>query len=151
MPDPATSPSDSRQAITEDLRAFVEMESPSDNKPSTDRFGEFLAAFLPSRLDSRIEVLHQSTYGNHIRMEVGPHDGGPPILMLGHFDTVWQNGTLASMPFRVTADRAFGPGVFDMKAGLVIGIHALASLQEAEQLRAPVVFLFTSDEELGSP
>jgi glutamate carboxypeptidase len=151
MPDFATTLSHARPLMTEDLRAFVELESPSDDKPSTDQFGEFLAAFLRSRFDARIELLRQSDFGNHVRMEVGPRDGGRPILLLGHFDTVWPNGTLSTMPFRVAGGQAFGPGVFDMKAGLVIGIHALASLQKTDQLRAPVVFLFTSDEELGSP
>jgi glutamate carboxypeptidase len=69
--------------------------------------------------------------------------------MLGHFD-VRPLGTLAGMPFRVADGSAFGPGAFDMKAGLVLGIEALSTLQEMKDLRAPVVFLFTSDEEVGS-
>ena len=137
--------------LLDDLRAFVELESPSDEKTSTDGFAEFLAGFVARRLDCRIDVLEQQSYGNHVRMEVGPAGAGKPILLLGHFDTVWPLGTLAQMPFRVEAGRAYGPGAFDMKSGLVMGIEALSTLQRLDALSAPVVFLFTSDEELGSP
>jgi glutamate carboxypeptidase len=140
------------ERIVEDLRAFVEIESPSDDKASTDRFAEFLRDFLPGRLACRIDIVEQQRFGNHVRMEIGPRDTGTkPIVMLGHFDTVWPLGTLASMPFRVADGRAFGPGAFDMKSGLVLGIEALSTLQDLKELHAPVVFLFTSDEEVGSP
>jgi glutamate carboxypeptidase len=139
-----------RERMVDDLRAFVEIESPSDDKSSTDDFAAFLAEFLPTRLDCKVEVIAEERFGNHLRMEVGPHDGGRPIVMLGHFDTVWPRGTLATMPFRVADGQAFGPGAFDMKAGLVLGIEALSILQKRKELRAPVVFLFTSDEEVGS-
>jgi len=138
------------QRMLADLRALVEIESPSDDKASTDQLAGFLARFLADRLDCRLDVIDQARFGNHVRMEVGPRDGGKPIVMLGHFDTVWPLGTLATMPFRVADGRAFGPGAFDMKAGLVIGIEALSVLQSSDQLHVPVVFLFTSDEEVGS-
>ena len=140
-----------RERIVEDLRAFVEIESPSDDKASTDRFAAFLHGFLPGRLDCRVEIVKQQSFGNHVRMEVGGKAAGRPIVMLGHFDTVWPLGTLAAMPFRVADGRAYGPGAFDMKSGLVLGIEALSTLQELDELSAPVVFLFTSDEEVGSP
>src|SRR4051812_4260309 len=96
---------DSEQ-IVEDLRAFVEIESPSDDKASTDRFAEFLHDFLPGRLDCRVDIIEQQRFGNHLRMEIGPKGTGTkPIVMLGHFDTVWPHGTLASMPFRVADGR----------------------------------------------
>jgi glutamate carboxypeptidase len=137
--------------MLDDLRTFVEIESPSDDKAATDRFAQFLGQFLPDRLDCRLEVIQQERFGNHVRMEVGPQGGSKPIVMLGHFDTVWPLGTLAAMPFRVADGRAFGPGAFDMKAGLVMGIEALSTLQESRDLAVPVVFLFTTDEEVGSP
>jgi glutamate carboxypeptidase len=141
----------SRDSIVKDLRSFAEMESPSDDKRRMDHFEEFLADFVKSRLDARLETIEQPVYGRHLRAELGPHGGTRPILVLGHFDTVWPAGTLEKMPFRIDGPLAYGPGVLDMKAGLVIGIHALAALQESMLLSAPVVFLFTSDEELGSP
>ena len=137
--------------MLDDLRAFVEIESPSDDKAAADRFARFLGQFLPARLDCRLEVIQQERFGNHVRMEIGPRSGVKPIVMLGHFDTVWALGTLARMPFRVADGRAYGPGAFDMKAGLVIGIEALSTVQESGELSVPVVFLFTSDEEVGSP
>lgn len=140
-----------RERILDDLRAFVELESPSDDKASTDRFAEFLADFVGRRLDCRVRMIEQGGYGNHVRVEAGPRDGRRPVVLLGHFDTVWPLGTLQAMPFRVEGERAYGPGAFDMKAGLVIGITALSTLQRLGGLDAPVVFLFTSDEELGSP
>lgn len=151
MADPLADLLGAKDGILEDLRAFVEMESPSDDKRRTDEFGDFLSTFIKSRLDARVEPITQPKYGNHLRMEVGPQDGQRPILILGHFDTVWPAGTLAQMPFRLDGRFAYGPGILDMKGGLVLGIHALRALQRSEQLRAPVVFLFTSDEELGSP
>jgi glutamate carboxypeptidase len=74
-----------------------------------------------------------------------------PILVLGHLDTVYPLGTLKTMPFRIKGDRAFGPGAFDMKGGLVIALFAADALKRARlRLRRPVVFLWTSDEETGS-
>jgi glutamate carboxypeptidase len=149
--DPRAKLLDSKDAMVEDLRAFVEIESPSDVKRKTDEFGDFLTYFVKARLQAGVKTIIQPAYGNHVRVEAGPQNGQPPILMLGHFDTVWPTGTLDTMPFRVEGPLAYGPGILDMKAGLVLGIHALAALQAAELLHVPVVFLFTSDEELGSP
>ena len=142
---------DDADRMVEDLRTFVEIESPSDDKASTDRFADFLSEFVRGRINCHIEVLEQPGYGNHVRAAIGPAGSGKPIVLLGHFDTVWPLGTLAGMPFRVDAGRAYGPGAFDMKSGLVMGIEALSALQRLDMLTAPIVFLFTSDEELGSP
>src|SRR4029077_14730871 len=73
------------------------------------------------------------------------------LLVLGHYDTVYSTGTLASMPFRISAGKAYGPGVFDMKAGLVQALFAFSALKNsAAQLHKRLVFLWTSDEEIGS-
>jgi glutamate carboxypeptidase len=73
--------------------------------------------------------------------------GGTRVLLVGHFDTVWPMGTLARWPFTVSGDRATGPGIFDMKAGLVQMFHALSVLDDL----SGVTVVLTSDEELGSP
>ena len=71
--------------------------------------------------------------------------------MLGHYDTVYSSGTLSKMPFRVTGGKAYGPGIFDMKAGIVQALFALETLQQTRvPLRHRLVFLWTSDEEIGS-
>jgi glutamate carboxypeptidase len=150
LADPLKKLLQSGDSILDDLRAFVELESPSDEKSRTDRFGDFLATFLKERLDASVETIEEPKYGNHVRMRIGPQNGNRPILILGHFDTVWPAGTLARMPFHIDGAAAYGPGILDMKSGLVLGITALVALQESNQLRVPVIFLFTSDEELGS-
>lgn len=73
-----------------------------------------------------------------------------PVVLLGHLDTVWPAGTTARWPFSVEGDRATGPGAFDMKAGLVQGLFALAELLETDLPRPPIVVLITLDEEIGS-
>jgi glutamate carboxypeptidase len=81
----------------------------------------------------------------HLRWRLG---GGPPrVLVLGHHDTVWPVGTLATHPFRIDGDVLRGPGCFDMLAGLAMAFHALAGLE----LPGGVTVLVTGDEELGSP
>ena len=73
------------------------------------------------------------------------------ILVLGHLDTVYEAGTMARMPFRVSRGRAWGPGTFDMKGGLVIALYAVDALVAAGCLpEKRIVFLWTSDEEIGS-
>ena len=82
---------------------------------------------------------------------IGRHAGdGPRILLIGHMDTVFDPGTAAARPYRSSGDRAFGPGVTDMKAGLLAGMHALQALQVNGQ-RANVTFVANPDEEIGSP
>src|SRR6185369_15461381 len=78
------------------------------------------------------------------------HSGGGEILLMHHMDTVYPLGTLARMPFYEKGDKLFGPGVLDMKGGIVISLTAIAALQAAGQLKRPVTALFTSDEEIGS-
>jgi len=82
---------------------------------------------------------------------VGRIDGsGPRVLLIGHMDTVFEPGTVAERPFRVDGDRALGPGVTDMKAGLLAGLHAIGALQEAGATPA-LTFVANPDEEIGSP
>ena len=76
---------------------------------------------------------------------------GRPVLVLAHLDTVWPAGTTGRWPFSVEGDRATGPGAFDMKAGLVQALFALAALGETDLARPPVIVLVTADEEVGSP
>ncbi len=76
---------------------------------------------------------------------------GKPILLLGHLDTVWDVGTLAEMPFQVRGGRAYGPGTFDMKSGIVCGLTAIRALQQMGVApRSPVRIFLNSDEEISS-
>jgi glutamate carboxypeptidase len=147
-----------RTAMLRLLKRFVMCESPTDSKPAVDRFGRVLAAEWKKR-GVKIELLPQKRAGNHVRVvwpsslarQNGISARAGQILVLGHLDTVYGLGTIKKMPFRVTRERAFGPGIFDMKGGLVIALFAAEALARAKWLsRRRIVFLWTSDEETGS-
>jgi glutamate carboxypeptidase len=134
------------------LERSVKCESPSNDKYAVDAMGELVAREWRNR-GATIRILRQSKRGNHVRAEVwlGGKKSDGQILVLGHFDTVYPVGTLAKMPFRVSAGRAWGPGAFDMKGGLVLALFAFDALKAAKiQPRKRFVFLWTSDEEIGS-
>ena len=95
-----------------------------------------------------VTLLRQRDRGDHVRAEFA---GGPArILLLGHFDTVWDVGQITRMPVRVQDGRLYGPGVFDMKASLGVAILAMQALQRPTGSRPHIVMLFTTDEEIGS-
>ncbi len=134
------------------LEKFVRAESPSVDKKAVDRFGEIVAAEWRRR-GARVTRLRQRERGDHIRAEWNPSGSRSrgQILVLGHLDTVYGLGSLAKMPFLVSRGRAHGPGTFDMKGGLVIALAAVDALSGTKQLpQKRIVFLWTSDEEIGS-
>jgi glutamate carboxypeptidase len=130
------------------LRKMVEIESPSDDKGAVDHMGTFLAKVF-ERLGGEVTFYPQEAAGNHLKAEFAG-GGGKPVLLLGHFDTVWPMGTLAKMPFYLKDGRAFGPGVYDMKAGIAVMMFALRALKEAGAQHRPVTILLDTDEEVGS-
>lgn len=139
-------------AMTQLLGEFVRAESPSFDKGAVDSFGKIVAAEWKRR-GARVALLRQRDRGNHIRAEWNPGGakGKRQILVLGHLDTVHSLGTLARMPFHISRGRAYGPGAFDMKGGLVISLFAVDVLAATHCLPAKrIVFLWTSDEEIGS-
>jgi len=134
------------------LREITLLESPSLEKAPADRCCGFLADQWLLR-GTLVHILKQQSRGNHLRV-VWPPPGVHPksqLLVLGHYDTVYPTGSLPNMPFRVAGGKVYGPGTFDMKAGIVQALFALEALVE---LKIPVqknlVFLWTSDEEIGS-
>ena len=134
------------------LRELVLIESPSTEKAATDHCCGFLADQWMLR-GGITHILEREHRGNHLRVVWPPANAKPggQLLVLGHYDTVYPVGTLSKMPFRISAGKAFGPGTFDMKAGIV---HALFAFELLQELKVPVtkniVFLWTSDEEIGS-
>src|SRR5262245_10994569 len=112
--------------IVRTIETLVRLESPSTDKAAVDRCGARLARMLGDA-GADVELLRQSERGDHIRARF-PGDGRP-VLLLGHFDTVWPVGTLERMPFRRDGDRVYGPGTFDMKAGIAIGVAAVTALR----------------------
>lgn len=130
------------------LRRLVELESPSHNKAALDTLGRHLAGEF-GKIGGRMRFHPQEHAGDHLQVDFP--GSGKPILILGHMDTVWDLGTLASMPFRVAKGSAFGPGSFDMKAGIVQAIYAIKALQElGGRLPRAITVLLVSDEEIGS-
>jgi glutamate carboxypeptidase len=133
------------------LSRLVRAESPSYEKPLADRCASLLAAEWRKR-GARVERIHQRERGDHLRIIWQP-EARPTgqYLVLGHYDTVYSSGTIRKMPFRILRGKACGPGVFDMKAGLVQALFALDVLQRANTPPTHrLVFLWTSDEEIGS-
>ena len=134
------------------LRRFVTAESPSLEKSAADRCCGIIAEEW-DRHGSRVERIAQKHRGDLLRITCAPGKSRPSgqLLVLGHYDTVYATGTIARMPFRVEAGKAYGPGTFDMKAGIVQAFFALQALQLSKTpLRKRIVFLWTSDEEIGS-
>ena len=130
------------------LTQLVEMESPSDHKPSLDRLAAVLAEHA-SAVGARAEVLRQNVAGDCVRARWGAGAGG--ALLLCHMDTVWDLGTLAERPVRVEDGRLYGPGAFDMKGGIVNALWAMRALRELKLMPGRrVTLLITSDEEIGS-
>jgi glutamate carboxypeptidase len=140
---------DSRAWMLAALEALVRIESPSDDKAAVDRCMDALAG-LAADCGARVDRVPMSVAGDHLRLVFGPPPtpGTTRLLLLGHADTVWPLGTLATMPIEHSAGALHGPGIYDMKAGLVIGLQALRAL--GGTLAASVTFLVTSDEEVGS-
>lgn len=134
-----------------DLQRFVEAESPATSPVHTKAFAQLLRDRAEELLPCRVDVVTTADGREHVRIEIGPRASGKGILVLGHFDTVWPVGSLATMPFRIEDGIARGPGIFDMKGGLVQGLWALKGLLDVVGGTHRVVYLCTSDEELGSP
>src|SRR6266568_3431390 len=134
------------------LRRFVIAESPSLEKAAADRCCGLIAEEWRKR-GARVERITQKHRGDHLRITYGPEKFRPAgqLMVLGHYDTVHSTGTLRKMPFRLSPGRAYGPGTFDMKAGIVQALFALQALQQNNVIRRKrIVFLWTSDEEIGS-
>lgn len=134
------------------LGEFVRCESPSHDKAAVDRFGKIVAREWRRR-GAKVQILREKQRGNHIRAEVWLDSGKPAgqILVLGHLDTVYPLGTIARTPFRVAKGRAWGPGTFDMKGGIVQALAAVDALRAVgARPRKGLVFLWTTDEEIGS-
>ncbi len=129
--------------MLDDVRTLVTCESPSSDLQATDACAD-LVAELGRELTGVTPEEHRVDDRPHLVWRCG---GPTSVLLVGHCDTVWPAGTLARWPFSVDGDRATGPGIFDMKAGLVQMFHSLAALDDL----TGVTVLVTTDEELGSP
>jgi glutamate carboxypeptidase len=134
--------------LLDTIKTLVALESPTTDKAALDRCGVVLAERLTA-IGGRVQPLPRETAGNHLLTEFGC--GESQILILGHFDTVWPVGQIARMPCRIDGGRLHGPGAFDMKAGIAIGMLAARALYETGHAPGSrLVMLWTTDEEMGS-
>jgi glutamate carboxypeptidase len=138
------------------VRELVEVESPSEDKAAVDRAVRLVAGWAEDA-GGRVKVHRQKRFGDCLEVRFGrSRRGEKPVLVLGHLDTVWPVGTLAKMPWRERDGRWYGPGVLDMKVGVVMALAALRVLDVAGVRRAgsqapAVTLLLNSEEEVGSP
>ena len=141
--------------MVETIRQLVEIESPSDNKAAVDRIAAFLAAKFEA-LGGSAKLHRSEDFGNSLQIDfAGIKKSGSenrrPVLLLGHYDTVYPLGTLAAMPCKIEHERLLGPGVLDMKSGIALIFHAVEALKEWHGgLPRSVIIFLVSDEEVGS-
>lgn len=132
------------------ISELVEIESPSDDKAAVDRISEIIAAkFTEIGGMARFHLARE--FGNHLQVDFAGDRPGKPVLLLGHYDTVYPMGALTKMPCSIAGDKLTGPGVLDMKSGIGLMLHALSALKHWHGgLPRPVTVLLVSDEEVGS-
>ena len=139
--------------MVETVRGLTEIESPSDNKQAVDRIAASLAPKFEG-LGGRTQLHRSNDFGDSLQVDFRGTSGSAnrrPVLLLGHYDTVYPLGTLAGMPCKIENGHLLGPGALDMKSGIALMLHAIEALQawHGELPRAVTVFL-VSDEEVGS-
>ena len=132
------------------LHRLVDIDSNSFDKAGTDAVGDAVIEVLQAD-GIAVERIPKTGFGDVLRAEVPGRQANSYALMMGHRDTVFKKGTVATRGYTRDGDLAFGPGVCDMKAGLVSNIFTLRAIKVAGGLSFPVVALFTADEEIGSP
>ena len=132
------------------LETLVNTDSGSYDKAGVDAVGDHIRRFLDAN-EVATDVTPGEKFGDAITATVTGGGGNRPILLMGHRDTVFPKGEPERRPFKIEGDRAYGPGVADMKAGLVINCFLLAAFRRFGGAPAPVMALFTGDEEIGSP
>jgi glutamate carboxypeptidase len=140
-------------AMLAGLRAWVECESPTFDAAAVNRMMDLASRDLVLAGAWTERIAGRMGYGDCVRARF-PHAraDAPGILLMGHFDTVHPIGTLADLPFRREGNRAYGPGIQDMKGGNYLALEAIRQLQRAGiRTNLPITVLFTSDEEVGSP
>jgi glutamate carboxypeptidase len=135
--------------IRTSLRDLVRQESPSEDPAAVNAAVTLVEAHARS-LGGRIKRHRQKKFGDILELRFSPtRSSRKPILLLGHLDTVWPMGTLKTMPWREADGRCYGPGVLDMKAGVIMALAAIDILRELK-LSRPITLLLNSDEEVGS-
>src|SRR6516225_2104402 len=140
-------------AILDDIRSIVEIESPSRHPVGVNRVLETIVHFFNGTGAVCERYPTGDALGDILRVRCDPSRNEPGILVLSHMDTVHPVGTLTGkLTYRRERDRVYGPGIYDMKGGLMLGVAAFRRVALARRrTKLPITFLFTPDEELSSP
>jgi len=147
-----TNVANARDSFVADLERLVNTDCGSYTKTGVDWVGRWTADFLRG-MSASVETRPHDTLGDTV---IGTLEGragaGPRVLLIGHLDTVFDEGTAAARPFRIADGRAYGPGVTDMKSGLLAGLYAIAALRDVlgELPFERLVYIANPDEEIGS-
>ncbi len=151
---PATDVGASEELLAE-LAAWVKMETPTTDGASVNRLMDVAQAALTQAGAVTTRIPGRDGYGDNLIARTPDAANGTdvkPVLVAGHLDTVWSHGTLAEMPYAVDGKKARGPGIYDMKAGSFLALHAMRCILTQKVATArPIVLLLTPDEEVGSP
>jgi len=133
--------------------ALVEAESPSGDKDGSIAAVSLLASAAATIASvGSVERITSEEFGEHLRIKAFTDNDSPPIVILGHTDTVHPRGAIKERPWRAEGNRIYGPGIFDMKANCALALEVLRACEATESCpRSPITILLTCDEESGSP
>jgi glutamate carboxypeptidase len=140
------------EAMASVLEGWVARESPTSDAASVNRMQDLVQAYF-SVASCRVErIAGRNGLGDTLKVTAGAANGKPPILVLSHVDTVHPLKTIErDLPLRRDGDRLYGPGIYDMKGGAYLASEAFRDVANRGSATRPLVFLFTPDEEIGSP
>ncbi|MBS0562234.1 MAG: M20 family metallopeptidase [Proteobacteria bacterium] len=145
----------SSEALLDELSEWVKLETPTTDPAAVNRLMDVAEAGLGGAGAAIERIPGRDGFGDNLIARMRQKHHAPdarPVLVAGHLDTVWAEGTLARMPFKVNGEKAHGPGIHDMKAGSFIAFHALREImRQGVRTPRPVTLLLTPDEEVGSP
>jgi glutamate carboxypeptidase len=139
------------EAMAEAIADWVRIESPTHDVAGVNAMLDLIDSQAPAAL-ARQRLAGREGLGDVLIFRAGPQNGQKPLLLLSHVDTVHPVGTLAKdLPLRRDGDRLYGPGIYDMKGGAFLAFAAFQTVALAQSSKRPLVYIFTPDEEIGSP
>ena len=140
------------EAMTSVLQGWVARESPTLDAAAVNKMQDLVQAFFSVESCGVERIAGRDGLGDTLKITAGPANGKPPILVLSHVDTVHPLKTIErDLPLRREGDRLYGPGIYDMKGGAYLASEAFRDVALKGLAQRPLVFLFTPDEEIGSP
>ncbi|NOU95947.1 M20/M25/M40 family metallo-hydrolase [Paenibacillus sp. LMG 31456] len=140
-----------QEALLSDLEHLVNLDTPTSSKERVDQAMQFVITRFQELMGGSVEWIPQEKYGNQVKLRLGEGSGSGQILLMTHIDTVWPEGETVKRPFRKEGQRLYGPGIFDMKCGLLQGLYAMHAVISRYTLTKNIVLFINTDEEVGSP